>query len=140
MLQGFWPRLGVLGDLPEVTVDPSDILGVCRLAKDQPELDFKLLLCLTCVDYLDRIQLVYFLHSLNHEQTRVVKTEVPSDSLHLPTVTTVWQAADWYEREAHDLFGVEFDGHPDLAPLLLYNEFEGYPGRKEHPFYEYQEF
>jgi NADH-quinone oxidoreductase subunit C len=55
-------------------------------------------------------------------------------------VTSVWRAADWYEREAHDLFGVHFEGHPDLSPLLLYEGFEGYPGRKEYPFNDYQEF
>ena len=50
------------------------------------------------------------------------------------------RAADWHEREAHDLFGVSFEGPPDLAPLLLYDDFEGYPGRKEFPFNEYREF
>lgn len=134
------PQPGVLGDLPQLTVEPADVLEVCRLAKDNSALDFKLLLCLTCVDYLDRIQMVYFLHSLTHEQTLVIKAETPYEDLRVPSVTPVWRAADWYEREAHDLFGVEFPGHPDLAPLLLYEEFEGYPGRKEFPFYEYQEF
>jgi NADH-quinone oxidoreductase subunit C len=134
------PQPGVLGDLPQVTVEPENVLEVCRLAKDDPELDFKLLLCLTCVDYRDRIQMVYFLHSLTHEQTLVIKADAPYEKLRVPSVTPVWRAADWYEREAHDLFGMEFEGHPDLAPLLLYEEFEGYPGRKEFPFYEYQEF
>jgi NADH-quinone oxidoreductase subunit C len=134
------PQPGVLGDLPQVTVEPESVLEVCRLAKDDPELDFKLLLCLTCVDYRDRIQMVYVLHSLTHEQTLVIKADAPYENLRVPSVTPVWRAADWYEREAHDLFGMEFEGHPDLAPLLLYEEFEGYPGRKEFPFYEYQEF
>ena len=140
VLRGFDPQPGVLGDLPQVTVEPAHILRVCRLAKDDPGLDFKLLLCQTAVDYRESIQMVYFLHSLDHEQTLVVKTDVPYDALRLPSVTSVWRAAEWYEREAHDLFGVEFEGHPDLSPLLLYEEFEGYPGRKEYPFYEYQEF
>lgn len=140
VLQEFHPQPGVLGDLPQITVESADILRVCRLAKDDPGLDFKLLLCQAAVDYLERIQMVYFLHSLEHEHTLVVKTEVPYDALRLPSVTSVWHAAEWYEREAHDLFGVEFEGHPDLSPLLLYEGFEGYPGRKEYPFYEYQEF
>jgi NADH-quinone oxidoreductase subunit C len=140
VLQEFNPQPGVLGDLPQILVEPADTLRVCRLARDNPDLDFKLLLCLTCVDYLDRIQMVYVLHSLTHEQTLVIKCEAHYESLRVPSVTSVWRAADWYEREAHDLFGVDFEGHPDLAPLLLYDEFEGYPGRKEYPFYEYQEF
>ena len=70
----------------------------------------------------------------------MIKANVPFEDPHLPSVTSVWRAAEWYEREAHDLFGVTFDGHPNLAPLLLYEGFEGYPGRKEYSFHEYQEF
>lgn len=140
IFQEFHPHPGVLGDLPQILVDPGDIQRVCRLAKDRPELDLKMLLCLACVDYQESMQLVYILHSLDQEQTLVIKTDLPYENLRLPSVTSVWQAADWYEREAHDLFGVEFEGHPHLTPLLLYEEFEGYPGRKEYPFYEYQEF
>ena len=136
----YHPQPGVLLDLPQVTIEPDDIVPVSRLAKDDPRLDFKLLLCLACVDYQEYFQLVYFLHSLQHEHTLVVKAKMPFDNPHLPSVSSVWSAADWYEREAHDLFGVVFDGHPKLAPLLLYEGFEGYPGRKEFPFYEYQEF
>jgi len=80
------------------------------------------------------------LQSLTHEQTLVIKTDVPYESPSLPSVVSVWEAADWYEREAHDLFGVAFEGHPALTPLLLYDEFEGYPGRKEYPLNDYEEF
>lgn len=140
IFQDFHPQPGVLHDLPQITIEPADIVPVSRIAKDDPHLDFKLLLCLACVDYQEYFQLVYFLHSLQHEHTLVVKAKVPFDDPRLPSVTSVWSAADWYEREAHDLFGVAFEGHPGLAPLLLYEGFQGYPGRKEFPFYEYQEF
>ncbi|MFQ6025928.1 MAG: NADH-quinone oxidoreductase subunit C [Dehalococcoidia bacterium] len=139
-LSEFNPQSGVLSDLPQIMVEPQNIVGVCRRLKEEPGLDFQMLLCLSCVDYEDHFQTVYFLQSLQHEQTLVVKADVPYDSPRLPSVTEVWPAAEWYEREAHDLFGVSFDGHPDLTPLLLYEGFEGYPGRKEFPFYEYQEF
>lgn len=140
LLEEFAPQPGALDDLPQLLVEPGQVDAVCRIAKDDPQLDCKLLLCLTCVDYQEYLQVVYFLHSLEREQTLVVKADVPYADPRLPSVTSVWQAADWYEREAHDLFGVVFDGHPGLTPLLLYEEFEGYPGRKEYPFYEYQEF
>ena len=140
LLGKYSPQPGILDDLPLLEVPPGHIDNVCRIAKDAPELDCKLLLCLTCVDYQEYLQMVYFLHSLEREQTLVIKADVPYDDPRLPSVAGVWQAADWYEREAHDLFGVVFDGHPRLTPLLLYEEFEGYPGRKEYPFYEYQEF
>ena len=87
-----------------------------------------------------RMEVVYFLQSLEPERTLALKTEAPYDDPVVPSVTSVWRAADWYEREAQDLYGLSFEGHPDPAPLLLYEEFEGYPGRKEFPFYEYREF
>ena len=136
----FSPQLGAVDDLPLMVIQPGHIEDVCRIARNDPGLDCKLLLCLTCVDYEEYLQMVYFLHSLDREQTLVIKTDVPYADPRLPSVAGVWQAADWYEREAHDLFGVVFDGHPGLKPLLLYEEFEGFPGRKEYPFYEYQEF
>ena len=140
VLKDYRPEPGVLYDLPQVTVKPGDIAQVCRLAKEDPRLALRQLLCLACVDYQDRLQLVYFLHSLERENTLVVKTSVPYDSPSLPSVTSIWRSGDWYEREAHDLFGVTFDGHPDPVPLLLYEGFEGFPGRKDFPFNDYQEF
>lgn len=140
VLHEFNPRPGVLYDLPQVTVEPGDMARVCRLAKDDSRLAFRQLLCLACVDYKDHFQLVYILHSLVPDRTLALKTNVPYDDPRLPSVTSIWRAGEWYEREAHDLFGVEFDGHPDLAPLLLYDGFEGFPGRKDFPFNDYQEF
>ena len=140
ILTEFQPEVGAVLDIPTITVQPKDILEVCRIAKEEPRLSFKLLLCLAGVDYKEYIQVVYVLLSLEHQHKLLIKTDVPYEDLQLPTVTPVWRAADWYEREAHDLFGVTFAGHPQLEPLILYEGFEGYPGRKEHPFHDYQEF
>jgi NADH-quinone oxidoreductase subunit C len=140
VLEPFDPQPGTLSDLPQITVDRQHISQVCRTLKDDDRFGAKMLLCLSAVDYPETVRVVYFLQSLEPERTMVVKTEAPYDDPVVPSVTGVWRAADWYEREAHDLFGVSFDGHPDLSPLLLYDEFEGYPGRKEFPFYEYREF
>ena len=140
VLQDFQPEMGTSLDIPAVMVKPGNIVDVCRIVKEHPGLSFKLLLCLAGVDYKEYFQIVYVLLSLEHEHKLVIKTNVPYDDPHLPSVTSVWRGADWYEREAHDLFGVEFDGHPNLKPLILYEGYEGYPGRKEHPFHDYQEF
>ncbi len=140
LFQAFSPQPGAIFDLPQVVIDSPHIAEACRVAKDDPRLDFRRLLCLACVDYREYLQLVYILHSIGREQTLVIKTNVPAENPQLPSVTSVWRAAGWYEREAHDLFGVNFAGHPNLAPLLLYDSFEGHPGRKEFPFHEYQEF
>ncbi len=157
-LEPYGPQPGTLGDLPQVTVERQHIVDVCRTLKDDDRFGANMLLCLSAVDYppgspgggLEPVlQMVYILQSLepvdsNNTPTKarplVLKTEAPYDDPVVPSVTGVWRAADWYEREAHDLFGISFDGHPDLTPLLLYDEFEGYPGRKEFPFYEYREF
>lgn len=140
VLADFHPQPGALGDLPQLTVNAASIAKVCLRARNDPRLDLKMLHCLAAVDYKDHFQVVYFLHSLTQEGTLAIKADVPAATPSLPSVTSVWAAADWYEREAHDLFGIGFDGHPNMSPLLLYEGFEGYPGRKEFPFNDYQEF
>ena len=140
LFREFNPQPGAVSDLPQVTIDSPHVAKACRLAKEEPRLGFHRLLCLACVDYREYLQLVYILHSINQEHSLVIKTNVESANPRVPSVTSIWRAADWYEREAHDLFGVAFDGHSDLAPLLLYEGFEGFPGRKEFPFHDYQEF
>ena len=140
VLKDLAPQPGALDNIPQVSVDKAHTLEACRLMKDDPRIAAQMLLCLACVDYTEYFQMVYVLQSLEPERTLVLKTDVPYSDATVPSVTSVWRAADWYEREAHDLFGVSFDGHPDMSPLLLYEGFEGFPGRKEFPFNEYQEF
>lgn len=147
-LEGLQPQPGTLHDLPQVTVNPQDVASACRLAKDDTAIAANQLMCLACVDYKEYFQLVYFLRSLGKSgeaaETMVIRTQLPYGQSNapasLPSVSSVWRAAEWYEREAHDLFGVEFQNHPNLEPLLLYEGFEGFPGRKEFPFNDYQEF
>lgn len=140
VLKDFFPEGGALDDIPQVSISKEHTLEACRLIKEDPRTATEMLLCLACVDYSEYFQMVYILQSLKPERTLVLRTTVPYLDTTVPSVTSVWRAADWYEREAHDLFGVSFDGHPDMSPLLLYEGFEGFPGRKEFPFNEYQEF
>ena len=140
VLKKLSPAAGALNDIPQVSVGKEHTLEACRLMKTDPRIAANMLLCLACVDYSEYFQMVYVLQSLEPERTVVLRTDVPYSDATVPSVTSVWRAADWYEREAHDLFGVSFDGHPDLAPLLLYDGFEGFPGRRDFPFNDYQEF
>ncbi len=140
LLQGRQLEVGVLRDRPQISVAAQEILEICRTLKSHPKTSFKTLLCVAAVDYKEYIQMVYMLHSIQGEQTLAIKTDLPYDSPSIPSVSPVWKAADWYEREAHDLFGVNFEGHPDLSPFLLYEGFEGHPGLKEFPFHEYDEY
>ena len=105
-----------------------------------PSLTSIYLRCLSVVDCVNRLEVVYHPFSLQSRHKIVMKAAGSPDSPHVPSVTSVWRTADWFEGEGHDLFGVVFEGHPDLAPLLLYEGFEGYPGRKSFPFHEYTEW
>ena len=116
------------------------MIAVGRKLRDDPGTACEFLRCLSVVDYEDRFEVVYHLYSLEKNHHFVVKTSVSPEDPHLPSLMSVWPGADWYEREGHDLFGVAFDGHPNLAPLILYEGFDGYPGRKSYPINDYQEW
>ena len=133
-------EFGAAVDEVVVTAKPGDIPAICRIAKEDPALDFTYLRCLSVVDYLERLEVSYHLFSLEKRHKMVVKTSVPPDEPTVPSVVSVWRGADWFEREGHDLFGVVFQGHPNLAPLVLYEGFEGFPGRKSFPFHDYDEW
>jgi NADH-quinone oxidoreductase subunit C len=124
-------------EIPFVGVDvafkvESDlILEVCRFAKETPQLDFNLLACLSCVDYIDHMELVYNLFSFTHKHKIALKTSLPRDGK-IDSVTPVWNAANWHEREMAELFGMTFKNHPDPRPILLPEDWdEGYPMRKD---------
>ena len=140
VLKEFDVELGAAVDEVVVTVRPDDVPAVCQTAKDDATLDFDYLRCLSVVDYVERLEVNYHLFSLKKRHKMVLKTSVSPDEPYVPSVITVWRGADWFEREGHDLFGVVFQGHPNLAPLILYEGFEGYPGRKSFPFHEYDEW
>ena len=116
----------------ELRVARDDIAEVCKALKSDAELDFKYLRSLSVVDWADELEVVYHLASLSHSDRMMIKTRAPTDDPWVPTAIGVWKGADWHEREGHDLFGVEFRGHPDMSPLILYEGFEGYPGRKSY--------
>ncbi len=130
-------------DMVTVNFDSDKLVELCKFMKSSPALSFDYLSCLTVVDYEERsgeFELIYHLVSISEGFKVALKTSVPLSNLTVDTVTGIWKSANWYEREAHDLFGVEFKGHPNLVPLLLYEEFEGFPGRKSFPFHEYDEW
>ena len=136
-------QIGAAVDEVTLTVPADQVAGVCITCKTDPRLDFNYLRCLSVVDYVEataEFEVNYHLYSLDKRHKMVVKTRIPEDSPAVPTVTGVWAGANWYERESHDLFGVVFNAHPDLVPLLLYEEFEGFPGRKSFPFHDYEEW
>jgi NADH-quinone oxidoreductase subunit C len=127
-------------DLPWVEIEPEHILSVAELCRDDPTLQMDLLHCLFAVDYETSIQVVYILFSITLNKKVMLKVNVDPENPHVPSVTSVWEAASWYERETHDLFGVVFEGNSNLTPLLLYDGFPGFPGRKNFPLHDYKEY
>ncbi|HET6438700.1 MAG TPA: NADH-quinone oxidoreductase subunit C [Anaeromyxobacter sp.] len=129
-----------VGALGEPRVDPScpvrreRIAEVCRFAKEEPGLELDFLEDLTAVDWPKRnaIELVYHLFSFRHRHGLVLKVEVDRAVPRLASVEAVWKAANWFEREVYDLFGVEFEGHPDLRRILLPDDWVGHPLRKDY--------
>jgi len=116
-------------------VKPDRWLEVARLLRDTPELAFDFLNCVTAVDYIkeNKIQVVYHLYSYPHRHETVVKVDLDRAKPQVPSVESIWKAADWQEREQFDLFGVEFLGHPDLRRILMPDEFTAFPLRKDYP-------
>tara|TARA_B100000745_G_C20077881_1_gene368135 strand:- start:5 stop:520 length:516 start_codon:yes stop_codon:yes gene_type:complete len=139
-LQDFDAKFDIALDEIVVIVNPSVISQVCRMAKNHFELDFDYLRCLSVVDYVENLEVNYHLMSLSKIHKMVIKANLDSSDPKISTVSDIWLTANWFEREGHDLFGVVFDGHPDLSPLLLYEGFEGHPGLKSFPFHDYDEW
>ena len=120
---------------PWAVVAPGAIAEVADFAKSDPELAFDNLMCLSAVDYPKedppRMEVVYHLFSYRHRHTFVLKVHLPREGARVPTVETAWPVANWHEREAYDLFGIVFEGHSDLRRILLPDDWQGHPLRKD---------
>jgi NADH-quinone oxidoreductase subunit C len=117
-------------------VSRDDLPAVALALRDRPDLRYAFLAELTAVDYHPReprFELVYLLVSLEHRRRLRLKVRLQGDSALARTVTGVWPAANWLEREVWDLFGIVFDGHPDPRRLLMPEDWNGFPLRKDYP-------
>lgn len=119
---------------PWFKVAPAQIEKVCERLKADPELACDYLECITGIDYPadKKIAVVYHVYSYPKKHRVVLKCFLDRDSPALPTVVNVWSTANWQERECFDLLGVRFEGHPDLRRLLLPDDWEGHPLRKDY--------
>ena len=121
---------------PTLCVDRDHLPGVAQALRNREELHFDLLAELTAADYWPReprFEVVYVLVSIDHLHRLRLKVPVHGDRASVATVSGVWPAANWLEREVWDLFGIAFDGHPDLRRLLMPEDWEGFPLRKDYP-------
>jgi NADH:ubiquinone oxidoreductase subunit C len=97
----------------------------------ESELNFNYLFCLTCIDWKTHLTMVYHFSSTDHRHTIVVKINLDREKPEINTVSHIWRTAEFHEREVFELFGVQFRNHPDLRKLILTDDFEGYPLRKD---------
>jgi len=106
---------------------------VCSFLKSDSEMVFKSLMSLSGVDHdEEHLRVVYHLYSIEKDHKITLDVIVPKSDPKVPTVANVWRTADWHEREAFDLIGVVFDGHPDMRRILLPDDWEGHPLRKDY--------
>ena len=121
-----------------VSVDRAQIVEICKRLRDDPDFSFDFCSYITAVDYsalqqTPRFEVIYQLLSLRLHHRIRVKARVPEDDPVIDTVEGVWQVANWMERETFDMFGIIFRNHSDLRRILMPDDWEGYPLRKEFP-------
>ncbi|MFQ5735595.1 MAG: NADH-quinone oxidoreductase subunit C [Thermodesulfobacteriota bacterium] len=121
----------------EVThiVERGSLTAICNFLKTEPLLRMNYMVDVVGVDYYPetpRFEVVYHLYSTTHRHRLRLKVKLPEGES-VPSVTSVWPGADWPEREAYDMFGIVFDGHPDLKRIYMAPDWEGHPLRKDYP-------
>jgi len=123
-----------------VKIHPSDLKKVCAHLRENPAVFFDMLSCITVVDNgpeKGTMEIVYNLYSIPFNHHLALKVSVPRDQPEVDSIQDIWKTANWHEREAWDLFGVTFKGHPDLRRILMPGDWEGYPLRKDYKQQEY---
>jgi NADH-quinone oxidoreductase subunit C len=110
------------------------VLPVCAWLRDDPEMQFDLCSCVSGTDDTKDLWVVWHLTSIPRNQRAVLKLNVGRENPSAPSVSSIWRTADWHEREAYDMYGIRFEGHPDLRRILLPEDWPGYPLRKDYEF------
>jgi NADH-quinone oxidoreductase subunit C len=129
----------VFRDETTIIVAPQDIVSVARYLRDTPGLLYNYLSDISSVDYYPdynrpgRFGVCYHLYSMLYNRRIRLKVYVQEDELLVPTLTVLWPAANWLEREIYDMMGIEFEGHPDLRRLLMPDDWNGHPARRDFP-------
>jgi len=129
-------------------IKPESLFPICEALLENTELDIKSLKDIACIDWYEhpngengRFEVIYNLYSLTHKNRFFLKVNLPEENPTILSLTGIWNGANWLEREVFDLFGVVFEGHPDLTKILTPDELEGHPLRKDYPLtYEKPQF
>ena len=124
---------------PYTNVAPEAMEKVAAYLKSDPDLAFNYLVCITATDEKEKLATIYHLESVDLHDGRirhsmVLKASTPRENPTTASVTHVWAAANWHEREAYDMMGIKYEGHPDLRRILVDDDWEGFPLRKDYVF------
>ncbi|NRA82617.1 MAG: NADH-quinone oxidoreductase subunit C [Gammaproteobacteria bacterium] len=128
-------------DMACVVVKPIDLVELCLFLRDNPAFKFNFMTDIGGVDFfpnLPRFQLVYHLYSIDFGWRLRIKCPL-EDPPKAPTITEIWTTANWHEREAYDMYGIVFEDHPDLRRIYMWQDFEGWPMRRDFPLRGYKD-
>lgn len=117
---------------PSIKVEPTNLVDIMLFLRDEEGLEFDYPSCLSGVDLGANLGVVYNLYSMKRGHKITIKVEVPKEAPDVPSCELVWRSFDWHEREAYDLIGVNFVGHHNLTRILLPDDWEGHPLRKDY--------
>lgn len=131
------PETGEPNGDPFAVVDGAQLLDVARFLRDTPELDFDYLGSLGGIDDLQNLWTVIHLYSIRRNHRVVLKVKHDRNDPKVDSLCGVWPTANWHERESYDLYGIRYEGHPDLRRILLPEDWPGYPMRKDYDFPEH---
>ncbi len=127
------PKAVVEAQETAIILKSDALLDVARFLRTTPGLDFDFLASVTAIDYLEYFEIVYYLTSIAHNHSIVLKTRCyDRDKPTVPSVTGLWRGADYQEREIYDLMGISFSEHPNLKRIVLWEGFQGHPLRKDY--------
>jgi len=119
------------GEWLNAVIPPEELKSFVTHLRSDPDLVFDYLFCLTCVDWKTHLTMVYHFSSTRYRHNLVVKTKIDRTNPEIETVSDIWRTAEMLEREVYDLFGVKFLHHPDLRRLIMPDDWEGWPLRKD---------
>jgi NADH-quinone oxidoreductase subunit C len=135
-LSKLFPSAGLV--LEEIQPEPvcriprEQLVEVSALLRDDPSLHFDCLMCLSAVEKGPELHTVYHLYSIRHHHRFTLRCIVAKEDAVMPSVSTIWPTAEWHEREAYDMMGIQFSGHPDHRRILCADDWEGHPLRKDY--------
>lgn len=117
---------------PFIIISSEHLFDICHTLRDNDQFQFDYLMCLSGMDYGENIGVVYHLYSMQLRHKVIIKVIVPKSNPAVPSVERIWRSADWHEREAYDLMGVQFEGHHNLIRILCPYDWEGHALRKDY--------